>query len=81
MSARAPGVWGRDPEARPRATTVEAALAVERAEVGVLLYPEAGVVWSRDALTESDPAAAHTPELAFHVQSLTAGKDLSCWYT
>ena len=44
MSARAPGVWGRDPEGRPRATTVEAALAVERADVGVLLNPDAGMV-------------------------------------
>ena len=31
ISARAPGVWGRDPEARPRATTVEAAPELEMA--------------------------------------------------
>ena len=76
MSASAPGVWGKDPEARPRATTVEATLAVDRADVGVLLYPEAGVVWSRDALIESEPASAYPPDLAYPVSCL-AGEDLS----
>jgi len=55
MSSRAPGVCGSDPEARPLATTVEAALAVERADVGVLLYLEAGVIWSCDTRLDSSP--------------------------
>jgi len=55
MSASALGVWGRDPEARPLATTVEAVLVVERADLGVLLYLDAGVVWSSEYRLESSP--------------------------
>jgi hypothetical protein len=63
MSARAPGVWGRDPEALPLATTVDAVLVVERADLGELLDLDAGVIWSRETRLESSPEKWRRPIL------------------